>query len=247
MAHCEFIRSGHTYLLYRLLPNGELPGQQSQHSTAYGDSETGVCVDAGRIADVVRVVGQNGFHDGLLVSHLQNMAAGKVADEVLLKKQLITAMLLQIFLEMLIMGICKGVGGIVDQLSKLIIVQKPEPLLPFKTGRNPPDIGLGIAPVVAPKPLAPERAFQVGGGVLVRLNAADEKRPDIPAGRIVQIPLHQIMSKLLMAFCFHWSSHLPGSCALFRLYYIIKNIKMGLENIFSQTATKRAALNMNNL
>ena len=73
----------------------------------------------------------------------------------------------------------------------------------FKALGDALHIILSIAPIVAPEPLLAQRALEVGSGIAVRLNTADQKGSNIPLGKGGHILFCQVTAEILMGFAAH--------------------------------------------
>ena len=120
-----------------------------------------------------------------------------------MKRVFIFFMLPQIRGETGVVGVCKRVHGIVNQLSGGVVVQQGPVLLAFQPAGNPKHKMLGVFVVVAPKPLGPEGALQVGGGVAVGFDAAQQKGGAAGGACLGEIGIGQIGTQPAVTFSAH--------------------------------------------
>ena len=94
----------------------------------------------------------------------------------------------------MVMGKGEGICDVMNQLAHGVKVQQMEMLPIFQPGGNTPYVRPGAFPVMAVEPLVGQRAFQIGGGVFVRLGAAEQKGQFVSPGYFCEIMRHQIFS-----------------------------------------------------
>ena len=183
---------------------------------------------------IVPVVGTDGVHGGA-------GGGGRLAGQLLemiqkvgLERLFVGVVPLQILRKFFVVGEGKGVGGVMHQLAQVVAAQHPQLPLPLQPAAQPLHISLGVAPVVAPEPLLPERALQVGGGVPVRLDTAQQKGPGTPAGLAGQVLVDEVLGQQTVAFSFHWASSLGVATG----HYSIRSLERIAKSNFSPIAIK---------
>lgn len=149
------------------------------------------------------MIGADGIHDGGLVYRAQCRQRIDVPQKIILQTLLITVVYLQTGSECFVVRISKRICGIVDQLSEGVVIEKPQLFAFFQTDADALHIPLGVAPIVAAKPLATEGAFQIGGRVAVRLDAADQESTDMPVWGLIHITLDKVSAEKCVGFAFH--------------------------------------------
>ena len=105
-----------------------LQHQQGNYAAAHGEGKGSIGVDAAGSADIVPMVQPDGLHDG------GEGQGRQVADllfgvfhevqEVVLKVYLVGPVLIQVGGEDIVVGVCKGVSGVVDQLAHGVVVEQ---------------------------------------------------------------------------------------------------------------------------
>ena len=126
--------------------------------------------------------------------------------KIFLQRFFIGTMFPQILGKILIMGVCKGINGVVDQLSQGIVIDEKKPFLSFQPLGEPSHISAGIFIVVSPEPLTPNGTLEIGGRISVRFDAPNEKSTDIAFGSIGHIFFHKVLPEAAMAFTSHGAS-----------------------------------------
>ena len=126
--------------------------------------------------------------------------------EIFLQRSFIGTVFPQILGEILIMGICKGIDGVMNQLSQGVVINEKKPFFSFQPMGEPSHISAGIFIVVSPEPLTPNGTLEIGGRISVRLDAPNEKSMDIAFGGIGHIFFHKILPKAAVAFTSHGAS-----------------------------------------
>ena len=116
---------------------------------------------------------------------------------------LVFLVLLQADGEAGIVGVCKGIYGIVDELSGGVVVQQVPAFFLLQAPGDAAHEMLGVFVVMPPEPLGPDRAFQVGGGIAVRFDAAQQKSGPVRAGNLGKIGIYKVIAQLAMAFSTH--------------------------------------------
>ena len=127
-------------------------------------------------------------------------------QEIILQRLFIGAVFPQILGEILIMGVCKGINGVVDQLSQGIVIDEKKPFLPFQPFGKPSHISAGIFIVMSPQPLTPNRTLEIGDRVSVRFDAPDEESTDVAFGGMGHIFFHKVLPEAAVAFSSHGAS-----------------------------------------
>lgn len=133
-------------------------------------------------------------------------------QEVVLQGGLVDLVLAQIRREAGVVRVGESVYGIVNQLSGGVVVQTVPPGLVFQTPGDPGHVFFCVLVVVSPKPLGPDGAFEIGGEIPVRLNAAKQKGPPVYRGNMGEIGACKISAHLTVTFSAHGVS--PLSFAL---------------------------------
>jgi len=64
-----------------------------------------------------------------------------------------------------VVGVCIGVGQVVGQLAQRIVLPNGPADPPLKPANPVVDVPLRIPEVVTPKPLLPQGALEIGGGI----------------------------------------------------------------------------------
>ena len=82
------------------------------------------------------------------------------SQEIILELLFVCAVVSQILREILVMGICKSVDGVVDQLSQGIIVEEIKPFLLLQPLGKAVHVSAGIFVVMPPQPLTTNRALE---------------------------------------------------------------------------------------
>ena len=126
--------------------------------------------------------------------------------EIFLQRSFIGTVFPQILGEILIMGICKGIDGVMNQLSQGVVINEKKPFFSFQPLGEPSHISAGVFVVVSPEPLTPNGTLEIGGRISVRLDAPNEKSMDIAFGGIGHIFFHKILPKAAVTFSSHEAS-----------------------------------------
>ena len=126
--------------------------------------------------------------------------------EIFLQRSFIGTVFPQILGEILIMGICKGIDGVMNQLSQGVVINEKKPFFSFQPLGEPSHISAGIFIVVSPEPLTPNGTLEIGGRISVRLDAPDEKSTDVSLRGIGHIFFHKVLPEAAVAFSSHGAS-----------------------------------------
>ena len=106
--------------------------------------------------------------------------------------------------ECVVVGVCKGIGGIVNQLAQGVIVIQAKLLTIFQPAGHGGHEPLGVFVIVSPEPLAAKGAFQVGGRIPIRFDAAKPEGKGVPLWNTGHIVIQQILGDDQMAFSAHF-------------------------------------------
>lgn len=164
-------------------PRGQSLGQQA----AGAEGIVRVGLHAAGEAGVGRVHPPNQRGRGAAVAAGGHRAAAHLSQEVILQPGLIGPVILQILYKALVVGVGKGVQGVVDQLPQAVVIPGGIALLPIQPHGQPHHKAVGIAVVVPPHPLAAQRAFQIRRRILIRLGAPQQKDLRLPRRNLRQI------------------------------------------------------------
>ena len=115
-------------------------------------------------------------------------------------------MLPQIYGEAGIVGVCKSVRGIVNQLSGGIVVQGVPARLILQALGNPGHVAFGVLKIMPPQPLGADGTLEIGGEVSVRFNAAQQKGPAVHCRDMGKIGGGKKAAQLTMTFSAHMQS-----------------------------------------
>ncbi len=126
--------------------------------------------------------------------------------EIFLQRSFIGTVFPQILGEILIMGVCKSIGGVMNQLSQCVVINEKKPFFSFQPLGEPSHISAGIFVVVSPEPLAPNGTLEICDRVSVRFDAPDEKSTDVSLRGIGHIFFHKVLPKAAVAFPSHGAS-----------------------------------------
>lgn len=127
-------------------------------------------------------------------------------QKIILQRLFIGAVFPQILGEILIVGVCKSIGGVMNQLSQCVVINEKKPFFSFQPLGEPSHISAGIFIVVSPEPLTPNGTLEIGGRISVRLDAPDEKSTDVSLRGIGHIFFHKVLPKAAVAFPSHGAS-----------------------------------------
>ena len=81
-----------------------------------------------------------------------------------------------------VVGEGEGVRQVVGKLSQGIVLPHGPVLAALETADLTLDVILGVGVVMSPELVGPQRAFEVGQGIAVRLEGAEQKRKFEPFG-----------------------------------------------------------------
>ena len=126
-----------------------------------------------------------------------------VGDKIVLQLPFIGSVQIHSFGEMRIVGIGKGIGGVMDQFSQSIVIRDRIAVFSLQPTGQSPHIPQRIGIIVSPKPLAPEGAFQIGGRIFVRLDTSQQKGPDVAFRLLSKIFRCQMIGNHAVAFSSH--------------------------------------------
>lgn len=126
--------------------------------------------------------------------------------EIFLQRSFIGTVFPQILGEILIVGVCKSIGGVMNQLSQCVVINEKKPFFSFQPLGEPSHISAGIFVVVSPEPLAPNGTLEICDRVSVRFDAPDEKSTDVSLRGIGHIFFHKVLPKAAVAFPSHGAS-----------------------------------------
>ena len=126
--------------------------------------------------------------------------------EIFLQRSFIGTVFPQILGEILIVGVCKGIDGVMNQLSQCVVINEKKPFFSFQPLGEPSHISAGIFVVVSPEPLAPNGTLEICDRVSVRFDAPDEKSTDVSLRGIGHIFFHKVLPKAAVAFPSHGAS-----------------------------------------
>ena len=138
---------------------------------------------------VVLVITVNGAHNAFGDGGIHLGILGHVVQEVFLKSHFIFPVIAQLGRKICIVGIGKGIGSIVDQLSQGVLIPQIPRFFMLKTPGDGFHKSPGIAIVMPPKPLVAKRAFEICNGIPIGFNTADLKRQNAVPGPARKITL----------------------------------------------------------
>lgn len=163
----------------------------------------GIVLNIGFHAFIFPVIAVNGFHNaaGNFNVHLGILC--HKSKKMLLQSILISFVVAELGGEGGVMGIGKGICGIMDQLAQGVIVEQIQRFFFLQTAGDLTHKAAGIVIIMATKPLAADGTFQVCNGVPVRFDTADLKGFDAGFGYVCHVMPGQILSEAAVAFSAH--------------------------------------------
>ena len=128
---------------------------------------------------------------GAAIAEGGHRAAAYLRQKIVLQRRFVDPVLGELLRESLVVGEGEGIQRVVDQLAQAVIVPGgvvPLSVQPHGQTHHKP---AGVAVVVPSHPLAAQGAFQISGGIFIRLGASKQKQPGAPPGNVRQIFLQQ--------------------------------------------------------
>jgi hypothetical protein len=120
----------------------------------------------------------DGLHGAAMNSGVGVGAAGQMGRKILMKLTFVMAVFKQVAVKMFSMGGGKGIRRVMDQLAQGVVVQQIPAVFPMQAQNNAAHIPLCVGIDLTMKPAASQGAFQIGGGLFVRLRASGQKGAD---------------------------------------------------------------------
>ena len=135
-------------------------------------------------------------------------------QKIILQRLFICAVFPQILGEILVMGICKGIGSVVDQLSQGVVINEKKPFLSFQPFRQAAHVPARVFVVMSPEPLTPNGTFEIGDRVSVRFDAPDKESTDVALRGVGHIFFHKVLPKAAVAFPSHGASPFQSTAGI---------------------------------
>ena len=199
---CKFAANDRRTELRLVLQN---PGRQQngQHTAAGLQGKMTVPLNVSFAAEILPMVAADSFHNGVVQADIQCRLFLQVIQKMCLQPDFVFPVARKICWEGVIVGKCKGICCIVDQLAQRIIIKQIQGFLFFQTGGDSGHESSGVLVIVASEPLKPERTLQICSWISVRFNASQQKCLPISPGMLRKIAVNEIMAKGNMTFSTH--------------------------------------------
>lgn len=243
------ICNGRRYAGIRGIGATILNGKEGQKHTAAGvKSKIGIRGNSHGFPGIAAVTGADGICGRAIDFCGNGWRIFQITEEMLLKQMLIFPVIGQSGAEALVVGIGKSIGGIVDQLAHSVVVQNMPDFLLLQPMSHTAHIPQGIFIIMSPEKSLPEGTFQICSRVSVGLDAAKQKSPDIPTGRIGHITFGKKFAEGKVTFSAHDDLLLRGNGWIISYFddRIVKNCKNRNHaqnyTLFKERTVKNAAL-----